>query len=304
MVSDLVTQNGIKIAEDNTIFTDPNSHVGNKSKIWYFNDDSENKWVIKKYPEWVKEADIVWIHKYMRELSQKGFPLVEIKDKYLSFDNHIYSIYSFAGEMHYDFKNKSHLTNMASELSHLHRLSQDIKVEGSRNWPTVAGYIYQGKSEALNQSWNIASKLLKQSTSIIMPIHGDYRKDNIRFNANGVMKVFDFGNARSDYPEVDLAITLRDVIGDISKSQDYLEIQKGFLLEYRNSNRNLPKISPQMICASAIILAIQESSYLIKESLKSESYELKFTIKKETMHLDFLLDNLDTHLTLYQDIFH
>ncbi len=303
MFLNLVIQNDINCSKDNVAFVDSDGMTGNKSKIWYFKDNNDNNWIIKQYPEWVKETDIKWIHKYMKELSLKGFPLVSTVNRHQQFENHIYSIYSQADGIQYDPENRSHLASMASELSHLHSLSQDIKIVGNRNWPTVAGFAYEGDNKLLSQSWDIASKLLKLDDNIVMPIHGDFRKDNIRFNGNGVSKVFDFGNARNDYPEVDLAITLRDITSDVSEPSDYLQTQRKFLLIYRDSNKELPKISPQMICASAIILSIQENSYLLKESLGNDDQALKLAVEKETNHLNFLLDNLVTHLSLYQDIF-
>ena len=303
MFLNLVIQNDINCSKDNVAFVDSDDITGNKSKIWHFKDNNDNNWVIKQYPEWVKETDIKWIHKYMKELSKKGFPLINITNRHLSFENHIYSIYSHADGTHYDPKNKAHLISMASELSHLHSLSRDIKIEGDRNWPTVTGFVYEGDNKLLSQSWDIASKLLKLDDNIVMPIHGDFRQDNIRFNGNGVSKVFDFGNARNDYPEVDLAITLRGIASDVSEPSDYLQTQRKFLLIYRDLNKELPKISPQMICASAIILSIQENSYLLKESLGNDDQTLKLAVEKETSRLNFLLDNLVTHLSFYQDIF-
>lgn len=283
-------------------FPSPESIEGNKSRIWYFADKDGQKCVIKQYPEWVNEKDILWIHSYMSKLFQKGFPLAESLAEPLQFDKHFYAVYSFADGTKYDPLNKFHFVDMALKLGQLHSLSQNIKIGGNRNWPVVAGYNYQDGNEFLTYAWKVASGLLQNSNGSIMPIHGDFRKDNIRFNQNGISKIFDFGNARNDYPEVDLATTLRDVAGELDLS-NWLKSQSEFLQIYKNSNAREVKILPDLICASNLILAIQENSYLIHEYSENKGEGIKNALEKESVYLSFLLKNLDTQLSLYKGVF-
>lgn len=284
-------------------FPAPDGVDGNKSKVWYFQDREGQKWVVKQYPEWVHATDITWIHSYMNKLSQKGFPLAKHVGKAVEYNKQFYAIYSFAEGTRFDPLNKSHFVDMALKLGQLHILSQDIIVYGNRNWPVVAGFEYRGNHESLVYAWNIASKLLQGTDEgIVMPIHGDYRKDNVRFNQNGVSSVFDFGNARNDYPEVDLAIALKDITGK-AESPDLLEKQREFLQVYKDSNMELPRISPNLICASGIILGIQEISYLHSEVSTNNDQGINNLLTRESRHLESLLTNLDGHLSLYREIF-
>lgn len=275
---------------------------GNSPHVWIATDKEGQKIVIKQYPEWVREKDILFIHNYMGELSQSGFPLVEIIGKPLQFDKHFYAVYSFADGAKYDPLNHSHLVDMARKLRMLNDLSQNIRIDGQRNWPVVSGFNYTGGDAFLTDAWKVASELLQNSKGVIMPIHGDFRKDNIRFNGNGITKILDFGNARNDYPEVDLAISLRDVGGEPS-SPDLFKIQEEFLQIYRNSNTVRPQIIPNLICASSIILTIQENSYLLRKYSRGQEDGIKNLLHRETDYLKFLLRNKDRQLLLYRSIF-
>jgi hypothetical protein len=275
---------------------------GNSSHVWIAADKEGQKHVIKQYPEWVHEKDILIIHQYMNELFQRGFPLAEPIGKHLQFNNHFYAVYSFADGTGYDSSNPSHLADMALKFRMLHDLSQNIKIDGQRNWPVVTGFAYTGNNEFLMDAWKVASELLQKGKGFVMPIHGDFRSDNMRFNGNGITKVFDFGNARNDYPEVDLAITLRGIGGE-SDSPKLFKLQENFLQIYRDSGTEMPKITPNLICASSIILAIQENSYLLRKYSRSQEGEIKNSLQRETDYLDFLLRNRGKLLLLYRSIF-
>jgi len=268
---------------------------GNGSKIWYFANKENQKAVIKQYPEWVNEMDVSWIHSYMKELTQKGFPLTEHIGEAIQFNQCFYAIYSFAEGTKYDSSNNLHFVDMARKLRDMHDLSLNIKIDGPRNWPIVSGFKYRGDNNFLMEAWEKASKLFQSSNSIVGPIHGDFRKENIRFNQTGITKIFDFGNARNDYLEADLATTLRN-IGD-------LEEQRKFLLIYRDSSNSKIKIQPTVICASAITLAIQENAYLLKESLKGNNKNLNKILEKESSYLKFLLNSVNLQLSIYKNIF-
>ena len=120
---------------------------GNGSNIWYFKDLGGSEMVIKEYPHWVGKDDILWIHEYMRRLSQKGFPLAKAVVEPVQKEDHYFGIYEFANGSLFDKKNVLHIISMAATLRKLHDFSRDIKIQGTRNWPTVYGY--QPPSELL-----------------------------------------------------------------------------------------------------------------------------------------------------------
>jgi len=301
--SGLLAKSGLKHSEDKLPSLNSNIDDGNKSRVWYFSDESGQRWVIKQYPEWVAETDISWIHNYMFKLAQKGFPLAEAKGEPLSLNKNFYAVYSFADGTQYDPLNKSHFVDMAEKLGLLHNLSHNMKIDGCRNWPVVAGFTYRGDNRFLTDAWNISSKLLQNYNGVIMPIHGDFRKDNIRFSQSGISKVFDFGNARNDYPEVDLAISLRDVSSGLVTS-DWVNTQSEFLKIYKNFVNGTPRILPDSICGSGLVLAVQENSYLLHELSAGRGDErVKNALADESNYLEFLLANLSTQLLLYRSIF-
>ena len=300
--SDLLAKSSIKNIGGDLPSSNPDSADGNKSMVWYFNDKVGQKWVIKQYPEWINEADISWIHNYMGELTQRQFPIAGFEGIPLQFDRRFYAIYSYAHGHRYNSENQAHLIDMSLKLGELHSLSKNIKINGSRNWPVVANFKYQGNNKFLTHVWQVAAGLLENNTNTLMPIHGDFRKDNIRFNDNGISKIFDFGNARNDYPEVDLAITLRDISQGLQLS-DLLNIQSEFLQIYSNLGTRLPRIYPNLIFASAVILGIQESTYLLGDYSKNKNKKTKTSIDNEIKNLNFLLQNFTEYTSLYKSIF-
>ena len=275
---------------------------GNASHIWTVDDQDGQRRVIKQYPDWVHENDIEMIHQYMGQLLQNGFPLAELVGKPVWFDGNFYAVYAYADGMGYDPLNPAHLADMAQKLRMLHDLSQSIKIDGQRNWPTVSGFVYAGSVELLSNAWNVASELMINTNRHTVPIHGDFRKINIRFNENGINRVFDFGNARNDYPEVDLAITLRD-IGEGSVEPDSFALQGRFLRIFKDSGIEAPKILPDYIYASSIVITIQESSYLFQRYSRNHENVTKLLLQRETEYLTFLLETKDRLLSLYGGIF-
>lgn len=280
---------------------------GNGSTVWYIKEHSGTELVIKEYPAWVGNNDISWIHEYMRQLAQKGFPLAKAIGEPAQKDGHYYAVYEYAAGLRFNSEGNSHVISIAQNLRRLHDLSRDIKIPGFRNWPTVSGYQpTQNKlvsfdsnngGKLLESSWKMASNLLQDKNIPIMPIHGDFRRVNIRFDQSGVAKVFDFGNSRNDYLEADLAITLRDVAGNSRISiGDFLKI-------YRDFGVGKPEVTPEAICASSLILPIQECLYLWKECLQNSSLELENALSKETKHLESQLSALPKTISLYKEIF-
>lgn len=279
---------------------------GNGSNIWYLEDLSGTRLVIKEYPTWVGNNDISWIHEYMRQLAQKGFPLAKAIGGPTQKNGHYYGIYEYTFGS-FNRENKTHALSMAQTLRKLYDSSKDIKIPGCRNWPTVCGYQPNPDRLAsfdsdhgvglLGNAWKIASTLLQGRYASAMPIHGDFRRDNIAFGQSGVTKVFDFGNSRNDYAEVDLAIALRDIADDPDIGMD------NFLKIYRDSSVSKVRIIPEVISASSLILPIQECLYLWKESSQSPSGELKNALSREMKNLEYQLAVLSQRLSLYREIF-
>lgn len=305
-LAEVLNRTGIQTGEIDVSTLSPDGFIpGNRSNVWYFK-HLGSEVVVKEYPDWVNSEDITWIHGYMRELDQKGFPLTKVIGSAVQKDDHYYGVYEYTSGSSFNKDNINHTSSLAKTLRKLYDLSRDIKIPGCRNWPTVYGYqpnvdrlasfdSYYGK-ELLEPTWKIAGSLLQDRTVSVMPIHGDFRRDNIRFDQSGITKVFDFGNSRNDYAEVDLAITLRDV--------DNLAIDpKDFLKTYRDSGAGKANIVPEAICASGLVLSIQECLYLWKESLQNPSTELKNALSRETEHLKFQFAVLPQKLSLYKEIF-
>jgi len=307
IMTEILDRTGIQTGKIDVSTLNPeNSIPGNRSNVWYFKDYSGSVMVIKEYPGWVSGEDITWIHEYMRQLDQKGFPLTKVVGNAVQKDNHYYGVYEYASGSFFNKDNTTHTPSLAQTLRKLYDSSRDIKISGRRNWPTVYGYRPKpdrmasfdsdyGK-ELLEPTWKIVSALLKGWDISVMPIHGDFRRDNLRFDQSGVTKVFDFGNSRNDYAEVDLAITLRDV-------DDAAIDQKDFLKTYRDIGTGKANIVPEAVCASGLVLSIQECLYLWKENLQIPSTELKISLLKETEHLKSQLAVLPQRLSLYKEIF-
>lgn len=300
--SEILLNAGINLG----IYEIPHSNIdkseGNKSRIWYFGNEREPKWVIKQYPQWIQHSDLAWIHNYMTKLSQNKFPVVEVVGEPVQYDDNLYAIYSYAGGKRYDFSNRLNFIDMASKLGELHFLGQNLIIDGYRNWPVVAGFKYEGDNEFLSKTWNLASELLEETNGDIIPIHGDFRRENIRFDSRGVSKVFDFGNARNDYPEADLAVALKD-IGKDKRLGNYINTWNDFLRIYRESNNGITRINPNLLSASTIVLSIQEYSYLLSESHKGNIGNIEEMLTAEFRQINFLIDNLSIHQKLYKEVF-
>lgn len=307
ILADVLKRSGVKsegLAESTS--SQEGFTPGNGSNIWYFEDLSGTKLVIKEYPTWVGNNDISWIHGYMRQLAQKGFPLAKAISEPTQKNGHYYGVYEYASGSSFNRENKIHTSSIAQTLRKLYDSSRDIKIPGCRNWPTVCGYQPSPDrltsfdsahgEELLGKAWKIASTLLQGRDVSAMPIHGDFRRENIRFDQSGITKVFDFGNSRNDYAEVDLAITLRDV-------DDMAIDPKDFLKTYRDSGVSKVNIVPETIYASGLVLSIQECLYLWKESSQNPSTELKNALSRETEYLKSQLAVLPQRLSLYKEIF-
>jgi Ser/Thr protein kinase RdoA (MazF antagonist) len=242
----------------------------------------------------------------MRQLAQKGFPLAKVIGEPAQKDGHYYAVYEYAVGLRFNSESNLHVISMAQNLRRLHDSSRGIKIPGFRNWPTVYGYqpdidrlaLFDSDhgEEFLKPTWKIASALLQNRDVSVIPIHGDFRRDNIRFDQSGVTRVFDFGNSRNDYGEVDLAVTLRDI-------DDVAIDPKDFLKTYRDSGVGKASIVPEAICASSLVLSIQECLYLWRVGSQNPSTELKNALLRETKHLESQLAVLPQRLSLYGEIF-
>ncbi|HKC04439.1 MAG TPA: aminoglycoside phosphotransferase family protein [Patescibacteria group bacterium] len=308
VITEVLGRTGVQIEHFDVSALNPEDFTpGNRSNVWYFKDYLGLEMVLKEYPTWVDSGDVSWIHKYMIQLSQVGFPLTRVIGEAVQKDNHYYGIYEFAHGSFFDKENQSHSTSLARTLRRLHDLSQNIKISGSRNWPTIYKYepnqqklvlfdIYND-GKLLEPAWRTAKSLLQNKTVSVIPIHGDFRRDNIRFDQSGVTRVFDFGNSRNDYAEVDLAITLRDVAGNTKVTQREL------LKTYRDSGTSKVDIVPEAICASSLILSIQECLYLWKENSQNPSMELRTGLAREIQHLESQITVIPQNLSLYKEVF-
>ena len=308
IIAEVLRDVDIKIENLSITTLNPKAFIpGNRSNIWYFKDCLGSELVVKEYPTWIDGGDISWIHKYMYQLSQVGFPLTKVIGDAVQKDGRYYGIYEFAHGSFFDKENQMHPTSLAQTLRSLHDLGNNIKIPGSRNWPTIYRYepnretitsfASDNRSKLLEPAWKLANSLLENKVVPVIPIHGDFRRDNIRFNQSGVASVFDFGNSRNDYTEVDLAITLRDLTNNAGINP------KEFLKIYRDSGVGKVKIVPEAICASSLILPIQECLYLWKENSQNPSIELDKALTKEINHLESQLSSISQNLQTYREIF-
>lgn len=279
--------------------------LGNGSRVWYFKDISGREMVTKEYPSWVKSEDISWIHEYMNILAQNGFPLAKAIGSPILNAKQYYGIYEYAKGELFDRSNEQHIRSMASKLRQLHDLSVDIKIQGTRNWPAVFGYKAdinllrdfdsENNTALLVPAWSWSNLLMQDKKPVVMPIHGDFRGSNMRFNQDGVSKVFDFGNSRNDFPEVDLAIALRDI-------SDGLGINQAVFLEiYKNSGNGKVLVNPEIICASNLVLSIQECLYLQKELKKNPREKLRHALTVEVEYLGTVLTNIPQQVSILQE---
>lgn len=287
-----------------------NASEGNRSEIWPFVDASGTKWIVKRHPFWMDKGDIYWIHSYMSMLEKGGYPVIRNAGD-LEHDGQVYSIYEYAQGALFDANNPSHYMDMARKLAKLHQMSSHYGINGKRHWPTVVGYTanfetidkkslgtkFQDVYSLVKTAWEQVS-IFNDLEGDIFPIHGDFRSENMRFDQNGITKVFDFGNARNDYPEVDVAITIRDLAGLLgSESVDKTQIS--FLREYQENRDKQRVLRPELILKSELVLGIQECTYLLKECLQTKTENLMGDLQEEFEHLNFLV----SHLTDRQEMF-
>lgn len=304
---EVLNESGVRIEETAGLtFSHEGLASGNGSNVWYFKDHSGSGMIIKEYPLWVDNGDISWIHEYMKQLAQKEFPLAKAIGKPVLKDGHYYALYEYADGLQFDRENDLHSISVAQTLRKLHDISRNIKIFGSRNWPHIHGYRptqdlltgfdLENRGTHLKVVWDKADNLLRGKSVFVMPIHGDFRRDNMRFDQTGVTKVFDFGNSRNDYAEVDLAITLRDISNPNANCG-------AFLRAYRDSGVGSSTIIPEAICASSLILSIQECLYLWREIGKNQSVDLEKALARESEYLESQLGDLPQQLSNFREIF-
>ena len=296
------------------------SSLGNTSKIWSFEDQQDNKWIIKKYPKWSQKEDVFWIHKYMNLLHEKGYPLSIHRGQPVEIDGHMFAVYEYAKGVQFDSNNTKHLREMAIGLKDLHDFSSDLVIEGARNWPVVADFkpdicfldtfdlgILANEVEIkrikilIIQAYKIITSIFKLSQKKTTPIHGDYRTKNIKFSSMGISKVFDFGNARNDCLEADITLTLNDLHA-VYLNGDWKENQMEFLSIY-NEHGHISKVIPEFIYGSGLTLLTRESIYLIKEYIHTSRRELLADLERVISELEFQLNNLHLQMNMFEEVF-
>lgn len=296
------------------------SSLGNTSKVWSFEDQQDNKWIIKKYPKWSQKEDVFWIHKYMNLLHEKGYPLSMHRGQPVEIDGHMFAVYEYVKGIQFDLNNTKHLKEMAIGLKDLHDFSDDLVIEGMRNWPVVAYFkpdicflgtldtsILANEVEIkeiktlIIQAYKTITSIFKLSQKKTTPIHGDYRTKNIKFNSMGISKVFDFGNARNDYLEADITLILSD-LHSVYLNGDWKEKQKEFLSIY-NEHGHTSKVIPEFIYGSGLALLTQECTYLIKEYIHTSRRELLTNLEGVISELEFQLINLHFQMNMFQEVF-
>lgn len=272
--------------------------LGNESNVWYFKDASGAEKVIKKYPSWVKVEDITWIHNYMDYLARQNYPLVNSFGESVTDGSNYFAVYEYAKGSRFDRQNIVHASDMAVKLRLLHDLGRQTSIPGRRNWPTVFGYRadtevleqidFEQDDNLLKTSWTTSQALLGAHELKVIPIHGDFRGDNMRFGPKGILKVFDFGNSRNDYAETDVAIALRDLSKDVNNSE-VLGFQERFVEKYNSSGLGMIKFSAEGFCHAELILSIQECIYLWLQAKKTNDVSSMTNFKSEYDYLRVLL---------------
>lgn len=306
---------------ESVIRLDRESLLGNKSKLWHLKNKDGKEWVIKKYPPWIMKRDLAWIHEYIKLLYKKMFPLCINKGESIQVDGHCWAIYEFAIGNEFEIHNTRHFEDMAIKLRRLHDISSSLNMRTRYSWSSVANFnpnyalvekIYKKMPQQISPEYikTLINKACRIYESFVgatnsgntFPIHGDFITKNMKFTTAGISKVFDFGNARSDYFEADIALTLSNLCEEF-KSDNWKDIEHQFLIIYKSSHFENLYLSPKLICISGLVFLIRECIYLCKEYLLHPEDKLINDLEEKTRALELFIERLPIQTELVGKFF-
>lgn len=293
---------------------------GDVSDLWVLGDQQKKKWVLKCYPEWVEIEGVVWVHDFLKKLKNRSFSLPKVMDniyqkQFTSYNGRFYAVFEFLNGTLFQSESLGQIINSARKLGELHLVSKRMQLGDRPGWWVISKYPFEKKIGLLHStSWLVDDmSIIRKSVHLIIDLlennkaynkqiqiglHGDFHGENIKYNGEKVVGVFDWDNSRRDIPEIDLAKPLRRLCG-FSKGK-----QIAFLRSYKKAVKGEININAEVVMSACLMMSVKEAMYLA-EQFKQTSQDFYYNdLLAELNFLKMMLKKKRDHLSLYKEVFH
>jgi Ser/Thr protein kinase RdoA (MazF antagonist) len=264
----------------------------NVSKIWKI-EGKDEKWILKQYPDWFSQKDIIFIHNFINKLKSHNFPVSKIKKTnknkgIIKLKDDLYTLMEYIEGETIDPKNSNQLKRSGAFLAKFHETSMKINLKGDRNWWKVDSYKFNeyleeaGELSLKNKAFytkniDVLKVAMKKIESLLLnnniykklnklTIHGDFHPKNLKITPDSNLKTFDLDNSRKEIIEMDISkALLRFCFNQKNWQQNTTKFLNSYL-----ENIKYMSINKRAVLSCLLIQPLQEGFWQLRQYLKTD----------------------------------